>query len=401
MQKLQYLNDDPNQGIIYDWGHIKKEYRKLHCPKGVYDPLQCDFGSAGYCMSLSDRSQGKTTNPLLVSMIMHRDYGTTPHYIRCTRNEVEVKILKDLFKTILDFDYISKIWDGRWTSVYYYGKRWYLCNRDDDGQIIERNPDSVLTCFCLDESDELKSSYNAPRGDIVIFDEFIETVYGYGDYVRFMDILKTIFRDRLTPVVYMLSNTINVNSPWFDEFCIRDDINSMDIGEKRYIQTPLGPTIYVDLMLPKQDQQRKQSNKRFFAFKNPKLSAITGVGGWATHDYPHIPSYKDVQPEVLHQKVYISQSNRLIHLQLINSPAVGLCVYASPATRTYTDSVIMTHGDIVDRQHVFCFGSRDQKLLQLYWRLYQANLWYYANNNIGALVSAYMQQAKDAVKLQS
>ena len=138
--KISYINDDKEQGILYDWDRIKKEYQKLKCPKRVYNPLKVDIPSFGYIIAMSERSEGKTTNPLLVGMIMHELYGTIIHYVRNRPDMITPKAMKDIFTTILDYHYIEKITDGEWNNVFYYGKRWYYCNTDETGRIIEKCP---------------------------------------------------------------------------------------------------------------------------------------------------------------------------------------------------------------------------------------------------------------------
>lgn len=393
--KIRYHDGDPNKGIVYDWQHIRKEYKKLKCPADVYYPLRVDFDKAAYDVALSDRSQGKTTNPILATMIMHRDYGTAPHYLRQHSDMCTPKMLRDLFSTIQQHDYIKRVWGEQYNDLEYHAKRWWLLQRSPDGDIITRHNLPVLTCFGLDESDALKSTYNSPTGDAVIMDEFISSVYGYSDFIHFQDILKTIFRDRLSPIVWMLSNTINLNSPWFDELTIRDQINTMKQGESQYIETALGTNIFVEILSPKISEQRQKVNRRLFGFPNPKLAAITGQGTWATEHYQHIPPDDEKDPvETLIGNLYIRQSGKYVRLRLVYRESIGYCVYVTPATRIYDDSVILTAGDISDPREIYGFGPKDSRLLDTVWRLYRANRWYYATNSEGALVRSYISLVK-------
>lgn len=395
MQEIKYIDNDINKGILYDWKKIKKEYQKLKCPKNVYNPCKADFETFGYIISMSDRSQGKTTNPLLLGMIMNRLYGTIIHYVRCTPDMITPKNMKDLFQTIIEFDYIEKITGGEWNSVYYYGKRWYYCNVDENGAITEKCKEHFMFCCSLPDSDTLKSSYNCPRGDLIIFDEFVQlSGYGYYDFIHFSDICKTIIRDRISPVIFMLSNTIDLTSPWFDELCIRDIANIMMQGETRQIETIDGTHIYFEILPPNISEQRQKVNTRFFGFPNPKLAAITGKGTWATENYPHIPPEKDDSAQIVFNRVFIRQSGKLLKLQLVRN-SIGLCVYVRPATRTYNDSVILTHDTITTRNEIYGFGAKGS-LLDVFWRLYKANRFYYATNIDGALFKAYVNAVVQA-----
>lgn len=395
MQKVKYIDDDKEKGILYDWDLIRREYKKLGCPKRVYNPLKADIRVFGYILAMSERSEGKTTNPLLIVMIMNKIYGTIGHYIRNRPDMITPKSLKDLFKTILEYHYIEKITDGQYNNVYYYGKRWYYCNTDETGRIKEKCPEHFMFCCSLPESDYLKSSYNCPTGDLIIFDEFIMTDgYLYSDFIHFSDICKTIIRDRISPVIFMLSNSVDVSSPWFDELCIRDEANTIQQGETRQIVTSEGTHIYFEMLEKNTSEIRQQVNTRFWGFPNPKLAAITGKGTWAVESYPHIRPYKDDDDfQIIQNRLFVRQSGKLLKLQLIRDDT-GFAVHVMPATRTYKDSVILTHGDITSKQEVFGFGAKGT-VLDVYWRLYRANRFYYATNIDGALMKAYIKQTTD------
>jgi len=395
MQEIKYHDNDINKGIVYDWEKIRKEYKKLNCPKGVYNPLKPDYDIFGYNICMSDRSEGKTTNPLLLSMIMNEMYGTIGHYIRQSTNALTPKLLGNLFNTILKFGYVEKITKGLWNSVFYYGKKWFYCNRDDNGKIEEKAEQHFLYCIGLNESDDLKSSYNCPTGDFILFDEFIQlSGYGYSDFIAFTDICKTITRDRISPIILMMSNNIDFTSPWFDELCIRDDVNTMQMGDIRQIETELGTHIYLEILPENTSEQRELVNRRFFGFPNPKLAAITGKGTWAGESYPHIKYVKDDSARVLYNKLYCKQSGKLLKLQLVKHPDIGYCVYVVPATRIPENAYILTHQDITDKREIFGFG-KSGTLLDTYWTLYKANKFYYASNLTGVLFRGYIKAVKE------
>lgn len=408
--KIKYIENDPKKGILYDWDFIRKEYKKLKVPKEYYYPLKVNWRNAGYCVAMSDRARGKTSEVLLLGQIMHKHYGTVIHYIRQDEKTITPYAMKDLFATLTECGYIEKLTDGKYNSVYYYGHKWYYCTLDEDGKRVETAPDPFMICMHLGESDRRKSSYNCPRGDLIIFDEFVQlSGYGYSDFIRFSDLVSTIFRKRLCGCIYMLSNTIDLTSPWFDELCIRDDINIMQQGESRYIESPLGTRVFVEIMTGDKTQQTEHVNKRYFGFLNPKLSAITGKGTWATEAYQHIPPAYTIDTKtgektereihVLYNKLFLRQSGKLLKLQLVKDEK-GLCVYVMPATRIYDDSYILTHGDITNDHEIFAFGARGT-MLESIWKLYKHNRFYYATNSDGALLYAYVKMCNDKLRKMS
>lgn len=395
--EIKYIDNDKNKGIKYDWDKIKKAYRKLGCPKHVYNPCKPDFDIIGYNICMSDRSEGKTTNPLLLGMVMNDMYGTILHYLRYDTQTITPKLMGQLFDTIYEFDYIPKLTHGLWNSAFYYGKKWYYCNRDDSGSIVEKAPSHFMYCIGLNESDRLKSSYNCPVGDFILFDEFVQlSGYGYNDFIAFTDICKTIIRDRLSPVVFMMSNTIDITTPWFDELCIRDDVNTMQMGDIRQIVTSEGTHIFCEILPENKSEQRANVNKRFFGFKNPKLASVTGKGTWAFDTYPHIEDIDHTDTHILHDRVFVRQSGKLLKMQLAKNK-MGICVYVVPATRLHDDSFILTHDDITDPREIYGFGKKGS-LLDIYWKLYKANKFYYATNMEGALFKGYINQTKEKNK---
>ena len=74
-EKIRYYDDNPNKGIIVDWKKVSNYYKQLNCPNNVYNPCKIPFEKAKYNVLLSERSTGKTTNELLIRMILYSMYG--------------------------------------------------------------------------------------------------------------------------------------------------------------------------------------------------------------------------------------------------------------------------------------------------------------------------------------
>ena len=142
----------------------------------------------------------------------------------------------------------------------------------------------------LDSWADYKSNYNAPLGDIIIFDEFIGKVYYPDEFIWFMDLIKTIARNRLSVKIFMLANTINKHSSYFHELEIYDAIGCMKLGDEKLITTRLGTNVFIEMI--DNEIQRKlneRQNRLLFGFGNTKLAAITGAQTWAMSEYPHVP----------------------------------------------------------------------------------------------------------------
>lgn len=392
-QKIKYIDNDQKKGIRIDWDLIRKEYRKLKIPKEFHYPLAPDFSRFGYAMDMSDRSRGKTTNKLIVGLIAYKLYGIKLHYLSQLASDCEPKMIRDLYDTVTGCNYIERIFGDGWNSIDYWGKRWTLQKIDSDGKVLETMDDWNTICFGCDESDNLKSRYNCPRGDIIFYDEFIRSKYGYLDFRWFTDLCKTIIRDRQSPVIFLSANTINRQSPWFDEFGIRKQIESMEMGSHIELATDLGTHFYIEILAPDTSEQRQTVNRRFWGFNSPTLNSITGRGSWATETYPHIPRgrYDAEQGDTCVERagnLYLQHQCTLLRLRIVDHSRLGLCVFVTPATRTYPDSIIYTAGELLSTRHLF--GDARGTAYELPWMLYRRGRWWYSSNDVGCVVASYV-----------
>ena len=393
-----YILNNPDYGIDYDWKALRRMYKKLDCPPDVYNPCDCPLETCKYFVGNSERNVGKTTNWLLFGMLMHEKYGTIIQYVRQTDNMITPKALQDLFSTIRAFNYVAKVTDGRWNSVFYRARRWYYCWVDEDtGEITEKDTDHFMFCCSIDKAEDLKSSYNAPLGDLIIWDECIGKYYYPNEFVRFCDLVKTIIRGRRSPIIVMLANTIQPHSPLYSELEIYDEVQLLHAGESKIIETKKGTKIYLEWIGVTGERKQKNTviNKLFFGFKNSLLGAITG-DDWAIKCYPHIPELpKDDETafaNILSRRLYLLFNNKLVRLDVVHHYELGICLYCHWATKTYTDSIIFTTNEYTDRRYQYKWGQG--KLKQFITKMFDTDHVFYASNDIGSFIEAYQSTLK-------
>ena len=105
MDKISYIDDDINKGIKVDWKKVHKEIKKLKIPTEIYNPLyNTNMYDNSYFVELSERSIGKTTNWLLIGLVLYKLYGIQTQYLRQIETMITPKNCKDLYKTIIKFD---------------------------------------------------------------------------------------------------------------------------------------------------------------------------------------------------------------------------------------------------------------------------------------------------------
>ena len=393
MKKNPYINGDPKRGLLYDWKKIRAEYKKLGCPVEYFDPTLRPIDKVKYLTVFSRRATGKTTNVLLLGMVMNKLYGTTIVYVRQVEDMIAPKNC-DMFSVIQNLDYIYKLTDGRWNGVKLYRRRWYYCNYDEDGREVERA--DTHFCFMCDivQANNLKSSFADVNADYIVYDEFVN---GDGEkksclpdeFVKFCDLISTVVRQRFSPIVWLLSNNTDKESPYFYEMECNDIVRALGKGESKSYTTERGTDCYVEWYSPEVQHNKSRGildrmNELFFGFKNKKLGSITGED-WAIKPVQHIP--RD-EVDFLIQNVYIFSHNKYVKLDFVYHKVLGVCCYCHWATKVYEDSYIFTIEDRFDPRYHNGLGTG--RFAKLFQKCILENRFYYASDDIYAFMKNYI-----------
>lgn len=379
MVKVKYVDDDKSKGILVDWKFIFKEYKKLGCPKDVYNPCTLPIYKATYHVLLSERKTGKTTNVLLIGLLLYWHYGIVTPYIRQTETMIMNKNVGTLMDVVKHYGYIEKITDGKYNDIIYHARKWYLVKVEND-EIVEQDVNFCMYCLALDCNEVYKSNLNLPTGDWIIFDEFISKRYRMNEFVDFADLLSTIIRKRVTANIIMLANTIDIHSDYFLELEIYEEIQTIRNGEKEILTTERGTKIYYEWIKTNQNIIEKTIyNALYFGFKNPKISAITG-SDWALSNYPHIQRGF----EKIYSGIYVEYNNRLLALDIVKYDDIGICINCHKATRTYDDSYIYSLSEPKDKRYHYYMGMGN-KLDRLIVDLVEAHKIRFQNNSCGTM----------------
>lgn len=371
-----------------NFNKINALYKKLKCPDDVFDPTKLPFDRDKYFFLCSERSVGKTTNVFLWGMCAREVHGTQIQYIRQLDQMLEPKRARQLFDTILKYDYISKLTKGRWNSCEYYARGWTY-TKVEDGKIIEKDSKPFMYCLGLNQNDFFRSTYNAPDGDVIIFDEVFSTYNPQNEFVTFCDMVKTIIRERTSPVIFMLGNTLDRYHTYFEEMELLPISTTMPLGQHAETVTAKGTPIYIEFVTREKTPEKLHLNKIFFGFKNKRLGSITGED-WAIIPYQHIDPTDS--PEILVRNFYIQIEDYLINLEVARSDKYGIHVLAHFATKTYMDSHIYSLNEMQDYRFRYKFGH--DKADKLIWTIYERKKFFYSSNSVGALVEKYAERCK-------
>lgn len=362
-------------------------YKSLNIPSDYWTP---PLTINAYTIALSDRSRAKTTNSLLMCMCIYWVTGYDGVYLRHQDSEITESKNKRLFNVIREYHYISKITGGEYDDVMYKRatKEWYFIKHTEDGEIIQAD-EPFLTILCLYNWETYKSSLVMHKACWLIFDEFIKTFYSPDEFIHLSDLLKTIFRDRDLACIYMLSNTIDKETPYFKEMMVYEDIKYMRKGDKATIETPKGTILNVELLPDATGELKKKRdkiNRILFGFENKKLSIITGDGDtWNIPQYPHIINESD--DFVYLRNVYIRYYTHLLRVELVSNKRLGLHCNVMRAKAPKEDTYIIINETPAEHREVFGFEG---KVLGKIETLYNKNKWYYSDNDVGNIVENFM-----------
>lgn len=245
---------------------------------------------AHYNLIIGERSNGKTYATLDYAIEQYSKYKHQTALLRRFQEDFVGKRGGALFQPLIENNVIENYTNGEWTSVYYFGSRWYLCKYEETDKGINRIVDDTpfMYGFAISQMEHDKGN-GYPMIKTIIFDEFITRgAYIRDEFIAFMNTLSTIIRSRDDVKIFMLGNTVNKYCPYFDEMGLRH-IREMQQGEidTYQLKHKSGKMLRVAVEYCKPFEHGKKSDF-YFCFDNQKLEMITG-GVWEIDIYPHCP----------------------------------------------------------------------------------------------------------------
>ena len=391
-EEIKYIDDDAQKGIIVDWKKAFKYYNALGCPKNVYNPAK-EFkpNDAEYHVIISTRSTGKTTNFILLGMILNLMYGIQIAYVRQNEKMTAKQNMDRLTEVINTYRYVEKLTDGEYNSTYYFAHKMHFVHINEEGKVDSKS-EPFLQALDILHHEMYKSTLNMPTGDFIIFDEFISKEYSSNppEFICACDLWKTIIRDRLTAKIIMLANTTDYYNQYLAELLIQDECLLLKEDKPFVKLTPLGTRVFCHLV-GNRNEARAKVNCLYFGFPNGKLASITG-GSWSLDNYPHIE--QDDERQILYKGQYLIYNGKIINLEVAISAKLGQHILVHRATRIPTnksDTRIYTIEEIKSWKEKYKFG--DLAIDKMIWKLYNQNKWYYDSNDTGYTIETYVNRA--------
>lgn len=255
------------------------------------DYLDKNFPDFHYHLIFGERSNGKTSAVLERILDNWINKGEKGAYIRRLDVEIRGARAKMVWTSMgpAERNLVHKYTHGEWTDILFHGGGWYLAKYDDDIKRYVKQPEPFCYAFALNVSESYKGN-SFPEVTTILFDEFM-TRHRYlaNEFLHFQNLLSTIIRQRDNVKVYLLGNTVNMYSPYFDEMGV-DGADTMEPGQIKpyFIENSInGKSTKVAVQYCKNNDTGKDSDV-YFQFENKTSKMITG-GEWEIPMYPHIP----------------------------------------------------------------------------------------------------------------
>ncbi len=343
-----------------------------------------------YNVIIGERSNGKTYASLKYGIEQYFKNGSQMAIIRRWQTDIKGNRASEVFKALLANDEVSKLSKGEYEGIHYYGGKYYLCNYGDDGKALYNENDVIAYPFSLSDTEHNKSvSY--PDIKTIIFDEFLtRQVYLPDEFILFMNTISTIVRNRTDVKIFMLGNTVNRYSPYFDEMGLKNVRNQTQGSIDLYKYGT--STLQVAVEYCKSSGKSKK-NSFYFAFDNPKLEMIK-TGAWELDIFPHCPiKYK---PKDILFTYFIEFGGDLFQCEIVNKDNhIFTFIHEKTTPLKNTDKDLIYSLDFNPKinynRNIYHAHNEITKKIRSFYVLEKI---YYQDNNVGNTISNYLKACK-------
>lgn len=351
---------------------------------------------AQYNIIIGERSNGKTYASLEYGLKNYCTGHGQMALVRRWQDDFRGKRGASMFNSLVENDVIKKYTNGKWTDVYYYSGRWYLCKydeTDDNKRILDNEPFAYAFAISAMEHDK-STSY--PNITTIIFDEFLSRgMYLPDEFILFMNVISTIVRQRNNVKIFMLGNTVNQYCPYFKEMGLTN-IKSQKVGTidvYTYGDSELKVAVeYSDTPVKKKDSDF------YFAFNNPKLSMITG-GAWELAIYPHCP-IKYI-PQDIRFIYFIVFDDDILQCEIIkHDDDVFTFIHRKTTELKNADSDLIFSPNYSSKPNWRRkINKPTLKIEQKIWSYFKTDKVFYQDNEVGEIVRNYIMWCdSDSIK---
>ena len=215
-------------------------------------------------------------------------------------------------------------------------------------------------------------------------------IIGFDKNILFMNTISTIVRNRTDVKIFMLGNTVNKYSPYFEEMGLKN--------VKEQIQGTIDVYKYGNSKLKVAVEYCKASGKSkensfYFAFDNPKLEMIK-TGAWELDIFPHCPiKYK---PKDILFIYFIEFGGELFQCEIVNKDNnifTFIHEKTTPLKNSSNDLIYSLdfNPQINYNRNIYIAPSEITKKVKSFFIMDKV---YYQDNNVGNTIANYLKACK-------
>ncbi len=340
-------------------------------------------------------SNGKTYSIIRKIIKHYFKYGVPSAYIRRYAEELKPANLNSLITPHLDL--IKKLSKGKFNSFIYRTNTFTFCAYDDEGKVVNKDTKPFLFTAALST---WMTTKGADRGKIkyFVFDEFL-TRSGYlaNEFSKFANCHSTFARNREGVITYMLANTVNSESIYWEEMGIGnvEKMKQGDIYLYNYNNDKL--TVAVEYCL---HAKAKTNVEYYYAFDNPALEMIK-TGSWEMDKYPHLEDFS-ISEENIRFVFFLQFNDKLLKGNIIfdhrhNDYFVFFHNFGNSNYRLKPTDLLYTNKPTTNVFHFHSINEKplinNEKLTRVVTLInlcFKYNKLFYSTNSVGEVVRNFM-----------
>ena len=350
------------------------------------------------------RSNGKSFDILSKAILDFYQNDRQTAYVRRWDTDLISVNTKNLFNTHVSKGIVEALTEGKYNSVKYWNRAWYLCNINKDTGEETRNNTPFMCGLSLNTAEHNKSGLSLPKCYRMFFDEFIAMAGKYlpNEWSAWANMYSTIKRNKPDDEfeLYMVGNTINPFNPYFENMGI-SHIEEQESGTIQVYQYNNGTKVAVELTAEEGVDNSKENNKLLYAFDDPTLKMITS-GCWEFERFP-LMKEKDmgVDFDIITKdnalcEFYISMQEYTIKCIIVDDSKGIYCLvhrqYRELTKADYENSLIYQKEPSIRPNVRDTFRQPRDEIDKEINRLYALNLFRYSDNFTGNLLKNYLEQ---------
>lgn len=360
-----------------------------------YDISEIDKTNAVYRLIIGERSNGKTYSVIKKVVEEFFKTGTPSAYIRRYSEDIKGGNLGRIFQPHMKL--IQKLSKKRYNSVLYRNNTFYF-TRVENNKTVDKSEPVMFTCAL----NNWERSKGPDRGEIkyFIFDEFMTRAsYLNNEFSTFANVHSSFVRARPGVVTYLLANTVNRYSIYFEEMGLKnvEKMKQGDIWFYNYNNDKL--TVAVEYC---SSPKSKKAVEYYYAFDNAALKMIQ-TGEWEEDSYPHLGKDFSVSELTIKFKFFVIFNEKLItgeiHIDRNNEAFIFFHDFGKSNYKIKDTDLVFTNLSTTNVLWLHDFGDKPilgqnekiNNLLGIIRGCFVYNKVYFSTNAVGEVVRNFVK----------